>query len=156
MTPLKITFILMVTINVLACILPAYFHIHFHLEKKIHFNVLLYIELFVLFWTLWYIVGHIWREYELSLYLSFAYCYSSKIESFTLCTSYWYQIMQQPPKSMFSCYHLHTRDEHGLSLGMLMHVKCIHELCSLLPHILLYLHIIWCYFHEFRWFWGFP
>ena len=33
-------------------------------------------------------------------------------------------------------------DEHRLSLGMLMHVKCIHELCSLLSHIPMYLHHI--------------
>jgi hypothetical protein len=33
-------------------------------------------------------------------------------------------------------------DEHKLSLGMLMHVKCIHDLCSLLGHILIYLIII--------------
>ena len=41
----------MVTVNVLACLLPAYFHIHFHLEKekeRFHFNALLSIELFVL------------------------------------------------------------------------------------------------------------
>jgi hypothetical protein len=29
----------------------------------------------------------------------------------------------------------------------LMHVKCIHELCSLLPHIPTYLHILYCYIH---------
>ena len=43
---------------------------------------------------------------------------------------------------MFSFYHLHARDEHRLSLGMLMHVKCIHELCSLLPHICIILVVI--------------
>jgi hypothetical protein len=31
-------------------------------------------------------------------------------------------------------------DKHILSLGMLMHVKCIHEHCSLSDHILLLLH----------------
>ena len=36
----------------------------------------------------------------------------------------------------------------------LMHVKCIHELCSLLPHIPLYLHHIYCYIHVFRCFLG--
>ena len=46
----------------------------------------------------------------------------------------------QSPCLVFITFIL--EDEHGLSLGMLMHVKCIHELCSLLPHIPLYLHHI--------------
>jgi hypothetical protein len=33
-------------------------------------------------------------------------------------------------------------DGQRLSLGMLMHVKCIHELCSLLDHIPIYLIVI--------------
>ena len=33
-------------------------------------------------------------------------------------------------------------DEHGLSLGMLMHVKCIHELCTLSLIFQSYLHHI--------------
>ena len=80
-----------IIINMLACILPAYFHIHFHLEKekeRFHFNVLLSIELFILFWTLWYIVGHIWREYELSLYLSFAYCFTKCHKGVPPCLLY--------------------------------------------------------------------
>jgi hypothetical protein len=34
-------------------------------------------------------------------------------------------------------------DEHRLSLGMLMHVKYMHELYSLLTHIPTYLHLIY-------------
>jgi hypothetical protein len=34
-------------------------------------------------------------------------------------------------------------DEHRLSLGMLMHVKCIHDLCILLDHILSYLIVLY-------------
>ena len=33
-------------------------------------------------------------------------------------------------------------DEHELSLGMLMHVKCIHELCTITPIFQSYLHHI--------------
>lgn len=33
---------------------------------------------------------------------------------------------------MFSFITFIFEDEHGLSLGMLMHIKCIHELCILL------------------------
>ena len=42
-------------------------------------------------------------------------------------------------------------DEHRLSLGMLMHVKCIHELCSLLSYIPTYLHVIRCMFYIDLW-----
>ena len=119
--PLEILFILKVTINVLACIIPAYFQYppppRKRKRRKIHFNVLLSIELFILYWTLWSIVGHIWREYELSLYLSFAYCYSSKIESFTLWISNCYWSMQQTPKSMLAFCHLHTRGRAWVKLG---------------------------------------
>jgi hypothetical protein len=33
-------------------------------------------------------------------------------------------------------------DKHRLTLGMLMHVKCIHDLYSLLSHILSYLIVL--------------
>jgi hypothetical protein len=48
---------------------------------------------------------------------------------------------------MFSFITIILEDEHGLSLGILIHVKCMHELCSLLPHILTHLHVIRCYIH---------
>ena len=129
---------------------PAYFHIHFQKEKKrkIGSSSMFYCALSFLFCFEHYDI--LLDNYEGNMNYHFishlCIVILSKIESFTLCTSYWYQIMQQPPKSMFSCYHLHTRDEHGLSLGMLMHVKCMHELCSLLPHIPTYLHHISSYY----------
>ena len=46
-------------------------------------------------------------------------------------------------------------DEHRLSLGMLMHVKCIHELCTLLndyPHICIIYDVISIFYIDF---WGF-
>ena len=45
-------------------------------------------------------------------------------------------------------------DEHSLSLGMLMHVKCIHELCTLLSWLPTYLHHIYWYIHVLYWFMG--
>ena len=59
---------------------------------------------------------------------------------------------QQIPKFMFSFITFMLEDEHRLSLGMLMHVKCIHELCHLLLHIPTYLHVLRCYLHVL---WGF-
>ena len=82
-----------IVINVLACLLPAYFHIHFHLEKekeRFHFNALLSIELFVLFCFEHYdILLDIYEgnmNYHFISHLHIVI--SSKIESFTLCTSY--------------------------------------------------------------------
>jgi hypothetical protein len=48
---------------------------------------------------------------------------------------------------MFSFITFILEDEHVLSLGMLMHVKCIHKLCSLLSYIATYLHAMRCYIH---------
>ena len=45
-------------------------------------------------------------------------------------------------------------DEHRLSLGMLMHVKCIHELCTLLAWLPTYLHLIYWYIHVLYWIMG--
>jgi hypothetical protein len=44
---------------------------------------------------------------------------------------------------MFSFITFILEDEHGLSLGMLMHGKCIHEFCSLFSYIATYLHLIY-------------
>jgi hypothetical protein len=41
-------------------------------------------------------------------------------------------------------------DEHGLSLGMLVHAKYMHEFCSLLMHILTYYNVISCYNHDLK------
>jgi hypothetical protein len=76
-------------------------------------------------------------EQEVSLHISFAYCCSLKFESSTLCTT-----KQQTPKSMFCFITFILEDDHRSNLGMLMDVKCIHELCSLLPYIPTYLHIL--------------
>jgi hypothetical protein len=46
---------------------------------------------------------------------------------------------------MFSFITFIREGEHELSLGMLMHVKCIYKLCSLLPHIPTYLHVIFMF-----------
>jgi hypothetical protein len=43
-------------------------------------------------------------------------------------------------------------DEHGLSFGIMMHAKYMHELCSLLMHIPTYYNVINCYNHVL---WGF-
>ena len=137
---------------------PAYFHIHFQKEikRKICFFSMLYCPLSFLFCGKHCVILlDIYERNIIYHFISHLYIViSSKIESFTLCTSYLISKMQQPPKSMFSCYHLHTRDEHGLSLGMLMHVKCIHELCSLLSHIPTYMDLIYCYIHVLYWFLG--
>jgi hypothetical protein len=46
-------------------------------------------------------------------------------------------------------------DEQRLCLGMLMHVKCIHDLFSLLSHILSYLIVLWGHGLVFHWLQGF-
>jgi hypothetical protein len=70
-------------------------------------------------------------EQEVLLHISFSYCCSLKFESSTLCTNTCY--IQLSNKLQSQCLLFITfilDDKHGLSLGMLMHVKCIHELCS--------------------------
>ena len=54
---------------------------------------------------------------------------------------------------MFSFITFILEDEYWLSLGMLMHVKCIHELYILLLDIPTYLHHIWVifmFYNDFR------
>jgi hypothetical protein len=48
---------------------------------------------------------------------------------------------------MFSFITFILEDEHGLSLGILMHVKCIHKRFSLLSLTVTYLHVMICYIH---------
>jgi hypothetical protein len=48
---------------------------------------------------------------------------------------------------MFSFITFLLEDEHVLSLGMLMHAKFMHELCSLLMYIPTYFDVMRCYNH---------
>jgi hypothetical protein len=43
--------------------------------------------------------------------------------------------------------YIPDKDEDGLSLGMFMHAKFMHQLCSLLMHIIIYLDVMRCYNH---------
>ena len=91
--------------------------------------------------TLWTFI-----EYLISLYKLFAHCYFFEIMNhLTLCSS--------SNHLLYPCFLLYCKvhvsfitfileDEHELSLGMLMHLKCIHELCTIIVIFQSYLHHI--------------
>jgi hypothetical protein len=89
---------------------------------------------FICFWTLSLIVGHHGVELEVPLDISFACCCSLKFESLIICiTTFYFHRSNKLQSSSFITFIF--EDEHGLSLGMLMHAKFMHEICSLLMHI---------------------
>ena len=64
---------------------------------------------------------------------------------FTLCSNsnhLWYPLIVLNCKVHVSFITFILEDEYRLSLGMLMHVKCIHELCIILLIFQSYLHHI--------------
>ena len=75
-----------------------------------------------------------------------AYCYILlRMNHLTLCSNsnhLWYLLIVLKCKVHVSFITFILEDEHGLSLGMLMHVKCIHELCIILFIFPSYLHHI--------------
>ena len=94
----------------------------------------------------------------ITLYI-LACCYSLQSKLFNLIVSMFMTYIvkqQQIPKFMFSFITFMLEDEHRLSLGMLMHVKCIHELCHLLllifPLICMFLDVIYMFYNVL---WGF-
>jgi hypothetical protein len=110
-------------------------------------------SIFICFCTMLLIVGHHWVELEVPLYFSFDCCSSLKIESLIICITTCY--FHRNNKLQSSCLGFITfilEDEHGLSLGMLMYLKFMHELYSLLLHIPTYLHVMRCYNHGLHWF----
>jgi hypothetical protein len=62
---------------------------------------------------------------------------------------YWCILWVSPPKSSPPSLDSIKFGHH------VMHVKCIHELCSLLDNIHWYSYVIWCCQHVLHWFWAF-
>ena len=95
--------------------------------------------------TLWTIIDHLFIGYLISLYKRFAHCYFFEIMNhLTLCSSSNHLLY---PCFLYCKVHVSfitfiLEDEHELSLGMLMHLKCIHELCTIKVIFQSYLHHI--------------
>ena len=105
---------------------PYYFFIHVTLCE---------LSLSILTLNIWY------------LFINYlAYCYILlRMNHLTLCSNInhlWYPLTVLKCKVHVSFITFILEDEHGLSLGMLMHVKCIHELCIILFIFQSYLHHI--------------
>ena len=103
-----------------------YFSLCIHLVHSTFINVTL-CELSLNILTL-----NIW--YHFIIYL--VYCYSFwRMNHLTLCSNsnhLWYPLIVLKSKVHVSFITFILEDEYRLSLGMLMHVKCIHELCIIL------------------------
>ena len=97
-------------------------------------------------YTLWIIIEHPCIEYLISLHkLSCILLLLLRVNHLTLCSNsnhLWYPLIVLKCKVHVSFITFILEDEHGLSLGMLMHVKCIHELCIILLIFQSYLHHI--------------
>ena len=86
-----------------------------------------------------------------------AYCYSFlRMNHLTLCSNsnhLWYSLLVLKCKVHISFITFILEDEYRLSLGMLMHVKCIHELCTISLIFQSYLHhirVVPLLFNDFR------
>jgi hypothetical protein len=64
-----------------------------------------------------------------------------------MCYYLLFSLKQKTSKLLFYFITFILEDDHGLSLGMLMHAKYVYDLCSLLMHIPTYYNIIGCYNH---------
>ena len=97
-------------------------------------------------YTLWIIIEHPYIEYLISLLnLSCILLLLWRMNHLTLCTNsnhLWYPLIVLYCKVHVSFITFILEDEYRLSLGMLMHVKCIHELCIILLIFQSYLHHI--------------
>ena len=105
-----------------------------------------------------FIIEHLYIEYLISLHnLSCILLFLWRMNHLTLCSNsnhLWYPLIVLKCKVHVSFITFILEDEHGLSLGMLMHVKCIHELYILLHVIPCYLHHIRVIFMIYIEFWG--
>ena len=108
-------------------------------------------------YTLWIIIEHPYIEYLISLHkLSCILLLLWRMNHLTLCSSnnhLWYPLLVLNCKVHVSFITFILEDEHGLRLGTLMHVKCIHELCTYLLIFQSYLHHIWVKSMLFNAFW---
>ena len=88
-----------------------------------------------------FIIEHLYIEYLIPLHnLSCILLFLWRMNHLTLCSNsnhIWYPLIVLKCKVHVSFITFILEDEYRLSLGMLMHVKCIHELCTLFTHILI-------------------
>ena len=112
---------------------------------------------FFLCYTLWIIIEHPCIEYLTSLHkLSCILLLLLRMNHFTLCSNsnhLWYPLIVFNCKVHVSFITFILEDEYRLSLGMLMHVKCIHELCTLFTHIPIIFASYRGYINVLSWFW---
>ena len=89
---------------------------------------------FLLCYTLWAIIEHPCLNTWYPFINCLAYCYSfEEMNHLTLCSSnnhLWYPFLVMNCKVHVSFITVILEDEYWLSLGMLMHVKCIDDLCN--------------------------
>ena len=101
---------------------------------------------YLLCYTLWTIIEHPYIEYLISLYnLSFILLLLLRMNNLTLCSNnnhFWYPLIVLKCKVHVSFITFILKDEYRLSLGMLMHIKCTHELCIIILIFQSYLHHI--------------
>ena len=104
-----------------------------------------------------FIIEHLYIEYLISLHnLSCILLFLWRMNHLTLCSSsnhLWYLLLVLYCKAHVSFITFILKDEYWLSLGMLMHVKCIHELCTISLIFQSYLHhirVIPLLFNDFR------
>ena len=103
----------------------------------------------ILLSSMLHLVSYHWTslfEYLISLYkLSCILLLLWRMNHLTLCSNsnhLWYPLLVLNCKVHVSFITFILEDEYWLSLGMLMHVKCIHELCTILLVFQSYLHHI--------------
>ena len=101
---------------------------------------------YLLCYTLWTIIEHPCIEYLISLHkLSCILLLLWRMNHLTICSNsnhLWYPLLVLNCKVHVSYITFILEDEYRLSLGMLMHVKCIHELCTISLIFQSYLHHI--------------
>ena len=112
---------------------------------------------YLLCYTLWTIIEHPYIEYLISLHKLFCILLLLwRMNHLTLCSSsnhLWYPLLVLYWKAHVSFITFILEDEYWLSLGILMHVKCIHELCTISLIFQSYLHhirVIPLLFNDFR------
>ena len=131
-------------------LLYSYFHLHSMTTVGCSYLSLCILEVHSTFSFMLHFVKLSLNILTLNIWYHFinylAYCYILlRMNHLTLCSNsnhLWYPLIVLKCKVHVSFISFILEDEHGLSLGMLMHVKCIHELCIILFIFPSYLHHI--------------
>jgi hypothetical protein len=131
-------------------------HSHKHVSLSISMAPFYFVQGLLLFLCLMLnIMNYYLMELLFSFHILFQYTIYALEPAAILICKYCIHLWVNKLQSSCNFITFMLEDEHRLSLGMLMHVKCIHEIFSLLGHISSYLIVLWGPELVCHWFQGF-